>query len=127
MTGKLSGCFFWLIIIIIYSKKPVLFGIKSVLILKKELDSEFVCNKKILKTKIKLYCDETTDFYDIEISKEDSNHTYLAIIGLDSALEKDKIYYLQVNTECEYIPKIVIRHINKVLSNFSYSDEFDEE
>ena len=76
---------------------------------------------------MKSYCNQTTDFYDIEISKEDSNHTFLAIIGLDSALDKDKIYYLEVNAKCEYIPKIVIRHINKVLRNFSYSDEFDEE
>ena len=43
----------------------------------------------MLKTKINSYCAEVTDFCDKEISKVDSNHTYLAVISLDSALNKD--------------------------------------
>ena len=48
-------------------------------------------NKNYLKTKIKSHGDEVTDFYNKEISKLDSNHTYLAIINLDSVLQKTKI------------------------------------
>ena len=54
-----------------------------------------------------------------------SNHTYLAVINLDSALEKSKNYYPQVFLkECFYIEKKVIGHIN---DNFSSSDEYYEE
>ena len=42
----------------------ILFGIKSVLIYKKELDSELIYNKEFLKTKIKSHGDEVTAFYD---------------------------------------------------------------
>ena len=40
------------------------------------------------KMKIKPDCDELTDFYDKNIPKVDSNHTYLAVISFDSALKK---------------------------------------
>ena len=58
-----------------------------------EFDSEPVYNKKFLKTKIISHGDEITDFYDREISKVDSNHNCLAVISLDSALNKDGNYY----------------------------------
>ena len=62
------------------------------------------------------------------IKKVDSNHTCLAVISLDFALKKDDNYYLQVFLkECKYIEKKVIRHINDNLSDFSYSDDSDEE
>ena len=58
----------------------------------------------------------------------DSNHTYLAVIGLDTALKKDENYYPQVFLkECKYIEKKVITLINSNLSDFSSSDESDEE
>ena len=59
----------------------------------------------------------------------DSNHTYLVVIILDSALKKDYSHYPQVFLkECKYIEKKVIRHINDNLSDFSYySDESDKE
>ena len=58
----------------------------------------------------------------------DSNHTYLAVIGLDTALKKDENYYSQVFLkECKYIEKKVITLINSNLSDFSSSDESDEE
>ena len=47
-------------------------------------------NKEFLKTKIKSHGDEVTDFYDKEIPKAVSNHTYLAVISLDSVLKKDE-------------------------------------
>ena len=57
----------------------------------------------------------------------DSNLTCLTEISLDSALKKYANYYPQVFLkECKYIEKKVIRHINDNLSNFSYSDESDE-
>ena len=49
-----------------------------------------------MKTKIKFYVDEVTDFFDNKISKVDSNHTFLAVISLYSALNKDRNYYPQV-------------------------------
>ena len=95
---------------------------------KKEFDSEPVYNKEFLKTKIKSYGDEVTDFYDKEIPKVVSNHTCLAVIRLDSGLKKDDNYYPQVFLKvCKYIEKKVVRHIHDNLSDFSYSSgESDE-
>ena len=91
--------------------------------IKKEFDSEVVCNKNFLKTKIRFHADEVTDIYDEKISKVDNNHTSLAVIILDSALKKDKSYYPQVfSEELKYIEKKVIRYINDNLSDFSSSD-----
>ena len=50
--------------------------------------------KTFWKLKKKSDGDEaTTDFHNNETPKVDSNHTYLALISLDSALEKDENYY----------------------------------
>ena len=49
-----------------------------------------------MKTEIKSYSDEVTDFFDKETPKVDSNHTCLAVISLDSAVIKDGNYYPQV-------------------------------
>ena len=52
------------------------------------------------------YLYEVTDFYDKEILKADSNDTCLAVISLDSVLEKDDNYYLQIFLkDCKYIEK----------------------
>ena len=69
--------------------------------IKKEYDGEPVDEKKFLKTKIKSYCDEVTDFYDKEIPKVDSNHTSLAVINFDSALEKDE--------NENYFPELILK------------------
>ena len=77
-----------------------------------------------MKTKIKFHGDEVTDFYDKEIPKFDFNHTYLAVISLDSALKKNGNYYSQVFLkECKCISKKVVRHIHDNLSDFSYSSD----
>ena len=56
--------------------------------------------------KTKTNGDEVTDFYNREIPVVDLNHTYLAVISLDSALNKDGNYYPQVFLkECKYIKK----------------------
>ena len=44
--------------------------------IKKEFDSEPAYNKNFLKTKIKSYGDEATDFHDKEIPQVGSNHKY---------------------------------------------------
>ena len=76
-----------------------------------------------MKTKIKSHSDEVTGFYDKEIPKVDSNHTCLAVISFDSALEKEDNYYPQVFLkECKYIEKKVVRHFHDNLSDFSSSD-----
>ena len=67
--------------------------------IKKELSSESIYNKKFLKTKIKYYGDETTDFHDEEMSKIDYNHICLEVVIIDFVLKKDKNYYPQVFLE----------------------------
>ena len=64
--------------------------------IKKKFDSEPVCNKEFLKTKIKSHGNKVTDIYDKNIPKVDSNHTCLAVFTLDSALKKSGSYYPQV-------------------------------
>ena len=96
--------------------------------IRKEFDTEPVCNKNFRKTKLKSHGDEVTNFYDKQIPKVGSNHTCLAVITLDSALKKDDNYYPQMLLkECKYIDKKVIRHIIDNSSNFSSSDESEEE
>ena len=58
--------------------------------IKKEIDNEPVCNKTFLKTKIKSYGDDATDFHDKEIPKAGSDCTCLAVFTIDSALKKKK-------------------------------------
>ena len=95
--------------------------------IKKEFGSEPVYHKNYLKNKIKSHGNEVKDFYDKKIPKLDSNHTSLAVIGLDSALKKDDNYYLEVFLkECKYIEKKVVRHIQDSLSDFSYSSDEEE-
>ena len=78
-----------------------------------------------MKTKINSHGDEVTDFYDKKTLKVGSNHTCLAVISLDSALDKDGNYYPQVFLkEFKYIEKNVIRHIIDDLESFS--DDSDE-
>ena len=49
-----------------------------------------------MKTKIKSYGYKVTNFNAKEIPKVDSNHTCLVVVSLDSALQKDENYYLEV-------------------------------
>ena len=58
-------------------------------------------------------------------SKIDSNHTCLAEISLNSALNKHENYYLQVFLkECKYLEKKVIRHI---IDDIEISSEASDE
>ena len=54
--------------------------------IKKESDSEPIYNRKFLKTKIKSYGDEATDFHDKEVSKVGSNYTCFSTILVDFVL-----------------------------------------
>ena len=49
-----------------------------------------------VKTKIESCGEEVTDFYDKGVPTVESNHTCLAVISSDSAINKDRNYYLQV-------------------------------
>ena len=64
--------------------------------IKIKFHSEVVYNKRFLKSKTKPHGDEGTDFCNKKIRKVDSNHTCLAVISLDSALQKDNSYYRPV-------------------------------
>ena len=61
--------------------------------IEKEIDGELMYNKTFLKAKIKTYDDQTTDFSDKEMSKGGSGHISLAVITINSVLEKDDKYY----------------------------------
>ena len=57
--------------------------------------------------------------------KVDSNHTWVAVISLDSASNKDRSCYSQLFVKkCKYNEKKVI---NDNLSDFSSSDESNKE
>ena len=74
--------------------------------IQKEFDSKPVYDKKS-------YGDEVTDFYNKKISMVKWNHTFLAIISLDSALEKDGNYYPQVLLKgCKYTENNVFDNID---------------
>ena len=62
----------------------------------KERDGEPVYNIKFLKTRVKSYGNEITDFHDKEVHQVYSSLTCLAVISLDSALNKNGNYHLQV-------------------------------
>ena len=62
------------------------------------------------------------NFHDKEIPKVDSYHTCLAVINF-----LDYYYPQMFLKECKYIEKKVISHINDKLSNFSSTDDSDEE
>ena len=61
------------------------------------------------------------NFYVKRIPKVESNHTYLVVINLDTALIRDAKYYLQgVLKQRKYTEKNVIRHLNDNLSEFFF-------
>ena len=96
--------------------------------IKKKINSRSLQNKTILKTKIKSHGDEVKDLYGKEIPIVDFDYTCLALISLDSALKKDKNSYPQVFLrECNYLEKVVVRHINDNMSGSPSSDESDKE
>ena len=62
-----------------------------------------------------------------KIPKLDSNHTFLAVIILNSSLKKDDSYYPKVFLKSTNILKKVVEHMDDSLSDFSYSsDKCDE-
>ena len=63
MMKKLNECIFWLKMIS-YWKNVIVFWINSELILKNNFIANSSPIKKFLKTKIKSYGDEATDFHD---------------------------------------------------------------
>ena len=79
-----------------------------------------------MKSKIKSYGDDVTDFHDKEIAKVESNR--ICLISLGSALKKDENYLQVFLKECKYIKKKVIKNIiDDTESSSDDSDESDEE
>ena len=58
--------------------------------IKKEFDSEPIYSKRFLKTKIKSYGDDDTDFQNKKIPKVGSNYTCLAVMLIDFVFKKKK-------------------------------------
>ena len=81
--------------------------------IKKNNNSQPVYNKKDLKTKMKSYGDEATDFDYKEIPKPVFDCSCLALMTI--VKQKEENNYLQVfSKECKYIEeKEVIRHITE--------------
>ena len=81
-----------------------------------------------MKTKIRFYSNEATNFYARKLPEEDSNFISWSVTQINSVLKKNKSYYLQVFLkEVKYIEKEkkVIRYIIDDLQ-FS-SNDFDKE
>ena len=76
--------------------------------IKKQFDSKLVYN---FENKNKSYVDEVTNIYDKEISKADSNHTCLTVIGLDCAPKKMKTIISKYFQKGVNTLKMGIRHI----------------
>ena len=91
----LFSCKQWLI------GKILLFWYKAKADNEKELDNDFAYNNFFLKTKIKSYGDEATDFHDKEIPKTVSDCTCLAVITTDSFLTKEENHYYCYKCFCE--------------------------
>ena len=99
-------------------KKYTDISIKVCNSIKKELDYEpiSIYIKKVLKTKIRSYSNEAAE----------SNYDCWLVTLIDSVLQKDENYYLQVILkELKYIEneRKVIRYINDDLKFSDHSDE----
>ena len=86
--------------------------------IKKEFDSEPVCNEKYLKAKIKSYNGKiNTNFHSNKILKEGSQFICLSIILIDPVFRTGKNYYPQVFLEeCKYVIKEKKRFLNILLT-----------
>ena len=79
-----------------------------------------------MKTKIKPYGDEATDFHCKEIPKAGFDCTCLTVSTIDSAHKKGERHYPQVFLkEFKYIEKEMIKHITDDIEIFS-SDSVEE-
>ena len=108
---KLKGCIFRLKMMT-YEKNILLSGIMLGLISKKNLIASLHIIIFLKKTKTKSYAEEVSGFSSKETPKLNSNHTCLAVISLDPALNKDGSYYSQGFLKgCKDIKKKVIKHI----------------
>ena len=70
-----------------------------------KIDSKPIYCKECIKTRIRSHGDGVTDFYHERIPKVYPNHSCLAVISFDSALQKVESYYPQVLKVFKYIEK----------------------
>ena len=75
--------------------------------IKKEFDSESVCNEKYVKAKVKSFNERiNTHFRNNKIPKEGFQFIWLSVILIDSVFIIGKSYYPQVFLkECKYVGK----------------------
>ena len=75
--------------------------------IKKEFDSESVCNEKYVKAKVKSFNERiNTHFHNNKIPKEGFQFIWLSVILIDSVFIIGKSYYPQVLLkECKYVGK----------------------
>ena len=71
-----------------------------------------------MKTKIRCYGDDATDFHIRKMHEAGSNHICFLVISIDSVPKKDENYYLKI---CNYIEKK--RGLNFLSDESSESDE----
>ena len=97
--------------------------------IREEFDCRPINNKKFLKTKIRSYGGEATDFCNKKMPTLGSSYIYLAVISINFVCKKDENYYQQMFLKkWKYIEKEtkkwLDRHIIDELNFFS--DEYDE-
>lgn len=82
------------------------FGIKSKIILLKNLIASPFTIISFWKIKVRSYSYKTTDFHIIEIPEADSNDICQLLVLIGSLFKKDENYYEQVSfKKCEYMEK----------------------
>ena len=71
----------------------IIFWIISVTVVKQNFIANPCTIKKVLKTKIRSYRDEATNFHAWNIPGAGSNYICWSVILIDSVLKKDENYY----------------------------------
>ena len=75
-------------------------GEKNRKLLSVEFDSQPVYDEKYIKIRVKTFEDKViTKFTDNETPKENTHHSCIAAICVDSVIKLEKDHYLQVNLE----------------------------
>ena len=78
---------------------------KSVTVIKRNFIANPYIKKNFLKTKIRCFGDDATDFHIRKMHEAGSNHICFLVISIDSVPKKDENYYLKI---CNYIEKKMV-------------------
>ena len=105
-------------------KKCNAIGNKITNLLKKEFDTELVHDNKYIKAKIKIYNNKIdTNFHGNKIPEDDECCTCLSVISLDSLVNVDKKYKMQIWSK----KKKRINSLNEELKLDESDDESDDD